>query len=374
MKKDKQLVGLLANVVRKVVVEDIYLDRALRDLFRDKKVTNPHYRKVLSLYAPFILRLWFHFGGGKGESIVNMVVKALEIPANEIAQYSRSIACPDFPEWFIDLAKHEIPDKWLQELIALSGKPDRYIRTNSLRSSAARLLEQLARHDIQAKAVGSGDAIMLLGGKEIFGTPAFKDGLLEIQDISSQEVAPFLMKSYKGHGLVVDACAGNGGKSLHLGSIMRNRGRILSMDIYPQKLEELKRRALKNGITNIETRHISTTKVIKRMADKVDYLLLDVPCSGTGVFRRNPESKLRITPENIEMVKEQQADIVNRYSKMVKPGGEMVYATCSILTSENRGQVDKFLANNPQFSLQEDRTILPSSGGDGFYMARLKRI
>lgn len=372
--KEKLLTNLLANVVRKVAVEDVYLDRALRDLFKDKKVVDPNIRRALSLYAPFVFRCWYHFGGGNNESIINIVNKALEVPMNELNSYVEAHVKLDFPEWFVTLAKEEVGDEWETELHAFLSQPKRYIRANTLRISTQELVQQLRRQEVVIRTVSNApDALEVVGGKEVFGTVPFKDGLLEVQDISSQQVAPFLLANFTGNGLVVDACAGNGGKSLHFGALMRNKGRIISLDLYPQKLEELKRRALKSGITNIETRVIDTTKVIKRMYDKVNYLLLDVPCSGTGVFRRNPESKLRITPENIANVKQQQAEILNRYSKMVKVGGEMVYSTCSILKSENRGQVDAFLAVHPEFVLDEDCTIFPSSGGDGFYMARLIR-
>lgn len=373
--KEKLLTNLLANVVRKVAVEDVYLDRALRDLFKDKKVVDPNIRRALSLYAPFIFRTWYHWGGGDNESIINIVNKVLEIPLNELNSYAESHIRADFPSWFTELAKEEIGDCWEQELHSFVSQPRRYIRTNRLRITTPELIQQLRKQEVMVKSVPEHqDALEVVGGKEIFGTVSFKDGLLEVQDTSSQQVAPFALACFQGNGLVVDACAGNGGKSLHLGALMNNKGRIIAMDLYPQKLEELKRRALKNGITNIETRTIDSTKVVKRMHDKVNILLLDVPCSGTGVFRRNPESKLRITPESIANVKLQQADILNKYSKMVKPGGVIIYSTCSILKSENRGQVDLFLSSNPGFTFEEERLILPSSGGDGFYMARMKRI
>jgi len=372
--KEKQLTNLLAIVVRSVAVEEIYLDRALRDLFVERKVVDPDIRRALSLYAPFIFRNWYSLGGGKGESIINIVRKALEVPAEELELFSSKITTPDFPEWFIELAKTEVDGSWRDELMAFNHRPARYIRANTLKIDMPNLIQELRKQAVMVRPVsGYPDAIEVIGGKELFGTVPFKSGLLEIQDISSQQVAPFLLRSYKGSGLVVDACAGNGGKSLHLGALMGNRGRIISMDLYQQKLDELKRRALKNGVTNIETRLLDTTKVVKRLYDKVDHLLLDVPCSGTGVFRRNPESKLRMTLESIENVKKQQADILSRYSKMVRPGGELVYSTCSILKSENRGQVDAFLAVRPEFSLIEDCSISATSGGDGFYMARLKR-
>lgn len=371
--KEKQLTNLLAFIVRKVAVEDIYLDRALRDLFKEKKVVDPTLRRSLSLYAPFIFRNWYHLGGGSNESIISIVNKALEIPINELTSHTST--SPDFPQWFIELAKEEVGEDYANELVSFNQPPKRYVRINLLRASTSDVIHSLQKNEVMVRSVsGLPHALEIVGGKEVFGSVAFKDGLLEIQDIASQQVAPFLLKNFKGSGLVIDACAGNGGKTLHLGTLMGNRGRIISMDLYPQKLEELKRRALRSGISNVETRLIDTTKVIKRLHDKVDFLLLDVPCSGTGVFRRNPESKLRLTAESITNVKLQQQEILDRYTKMVKVGGEVVYSTCSILHSENGGQIAIFLGKHPDFELIEEQTLLPSKGGDGFYMARLKRL
>ena len=175
---------------------------------------------------------------------------------------------------------------------------------------------------------------------------------------------------------VVDTCAGAGGKTLHLASIMENKGQIIALDIYANKLKELKRRAKRAGAHNIEPRHIDSTKVIKKLYDQADRVLIDAPCSGLGVLRRNPDAKWKMQPEFIEKIKETQAEILNSYSRMVKSGGKLVYATCSILPSENQEQVAKFLAseNGKEFSLVKDKKILShQSGFDGFYMALLER-
>jgi 16S rRNA (cytosine967-C5)-methyltransferase len=122
--------------------------------------------------------------------------------------------------------------------------------------------------------------------------------MFEQQDFSSQQVVPFLNEE---PGIrVIDACAGNGGKTLHLASLMNNQGRIIALDTAPSKLEELKRRARKAGVTNVETKAIETTKTIKRLQDSADRLLVEAPCSGLGVLKRNPNAKWRLTPENID--------------------------------------------------------------------------
>ena len=175
---------------------------------------------------------------------------------------------------------------------------------------------------------------------------------------------------------VVDACAGAGGKSLHLAALMENRGRLLSLDIHDWKLTELKRRARRAGVTNLEPRPITSSKVTKRLTEKADRVLLDVPCSGLGVLRRNPDAKWKLYPDAIDRVVQEQADILARYSRMVRPGGKLVYATCSVLPRENGDRVRHFLDSEAGsgWVLEHEHSYLPQRDGyDGFYVSRLAR-
>ncbi len=175
---------------------------------------------------------------------------------------------------------------------------------------------------------------------------------------------------------VIDACAGAGGKSLHMAALMKNKGKILCLDTEERKLIELKKRSKRNGISIIETKTIDSTKVIKRLAESADLVLLDVPCSGLGVIRRNPDAKWKLKKERIEELIKIQADILSSYSNMVKKGGKLIYVTCSILPSENELQIKKFIeSHKDQYKLIEEKTISPAeSGFDGFYMAKLIRL
>ncbi|MBT8305011.1 MAG: RsmB/NOP family class I SAM-dependent RNA methyltransferase, partial [Bacteroidia bacterium] len=205
-------------------------------------------------------------------------------------------------------------------------------------------------------------------------TEAFKNGLFEVQDASSQLVAEFL--DVKPGMRVVDACAGAGGKTLHLAALMENKGQIIALDIYDNKLKELKRRARRNGAHNIEPRHIESTKVIKKLYNKADRVLIDAPCSGLGVLKRNPDAKWKLDPEFLSRVKQTQQEILQKYSRMVKDGGKLVYATCSILPSENQEQVKSFLTSDSgkEFTFIEEKVILShKTGYDGFYMALMQR-
>ena len=155
---------------------------------------------------------------------------------------------------------------------------------------------------------------------------------------------------------------------------MENKGQIIALDIYGGKLAQLKKRAKRAGVHNVDMRVIDSTKVIKKLKDSADAVLIDAPCSGIGVLKRNPDSKWKLQPEFMDKIRDTQAEILDKYSQMVKPGGKLVYATCSILPSENENQVKTFLDSHKEFKFVEDKKISPSkSGFDGFYMALLEK-
>jgi 16S rRNA (cytosine967-C5)-methyltransferase len=281
-----------------------------------------------------------------------------------------------FPDWMDALAEKELGEKiWSKEATALNQQADVVLRVNTLKTTKEKLKEELFDLDIETEEVPKHvNALKLVERANVFTTDMFQKGHFEVQDGSSQLVAEYL--EVEPGMRVVDTCAGAGGKTLHLASIMENKGQIIALDIYANKLKELKRRAKRAGAHNIEPRHIDSTKVIKKLYDQADRVLIDAPCSGLGVLRRNPDAKWKMQPEFIEKIKETQAEILNSYSRMVKSGGKLVYATCSILPSENQEQVAKFLAsdNGKEFSLVKDKKILShQSGFDGFYMALLER-
>ncbi len=279
------------------------------------------------------------------------------------------------PDWLDDLGKQELGRAWEMEIKVLNEQAKVVLRVNTLKISRSDLLRQLKEEQIIADAPKEfPDALILEERQNIFTRQQFKDGLFEVQDAGSQLIAPFLQPQ---PGMrVVDACAGGGGKTLHLAALMQNKGRIIAMDTEGFKLDELKKRARRAGASNnIETRVIDSSKVIKRLENSADRVLLDAPCSGLGVLRRNPDAKWKLSPEFIEKVKTTQQTILNDYSTMVKVEGLMVYATCSILSSENEKQVEQFLRTHEgKFELQEQKSIMPSEGFDGFFMARMKRV
>lgn len=290
---------------------------------------------------------------------------------SKIRKYRESI-----PDWLDELGVKALGEKrWTKEVAALNQQADVVLRTNTLITTKEALKKALADEGVESHVLkGYPDALKLLERKNVFNTQAFKDGLFEVQDASSQLVAPLL--DVAPGQRVVDACAGAGGKTLHLAALMKNKGQLIAMDIYENKLKVLKKRARRNGAHNIETRVIDSTKAIKKLHNSADRLLLDAPCTGLGVLRRNPDAKWKLEPEFLERIKGVQQDILQQYSKMLKEGGKMVYATCSVLPEENNEQVSTFLASDAgqSFKLIKERHIYPSeSGFDGFYMALLAK-
>jgi 16S rRNA (cytosine967-C5)-methyltransferase len=156
--------------------------------------------------------------------------------------------------------------------------------------------------------------------------------------------------------------------------LSQNKGQIIAMDIYNNKLIELKRRAKRNGAFNIETKAIENNKSFKRLYGKIDRLLIDSPCSGLGVLKRNPDSKWKLDSDFLKKIKNTQQEILQKYAPLIRVNGKLVYATCSILPSENEIQIENFLKSDlgTKFKLEDEKKISPSqSGFDGFYMARL---
>ena len=278
------------------------------------------------------------------------------------------------PDWLDRTGCDELGEnRWTSESSALNEKANVIIRANSLKINVNDLRKELQKEDIQVEKInGFPEALKLRERKNLFKTKAFQNGYFELQDASSQLVAPFL-KAEKGMK-ICDVCAGAGGKTLHLSAITENKGQIIAMDIFKNKLFELKRRAKRNNAFNIETRLIENNKSIKRLHGKIDRLLIDAPCSGLGVLRRNPDSKWKLSQNFLDKIKDTQQEILKRYSPMLKENGKLVYATCSILPSENELQIKRFLKTEQgkKFKVEDEKKISPAqSGFDGFYMARL---
>ncbi|MGM5629439.1 methyltransferase domain-containing protein [Apibacter raozihei] len=278
------------------------------------------------------------------------------------------------PDWMMARMQKELGENWYKEMRALNVPAQTILRANTLKTSAEELKNLLAEEKISTDFItGYKDALILEYKRNVFKSQAFKDGLFEVQDASSQLVSEFT--DVKPGMRVIDACAGAGGKSLHLAALMQNKGLIIALDIHEWKLQTLKQRARRNGAHNIQTKAIEDSKTFKRLEQTADRVLIDAPCSGMGVLRRNPDAKWKLQEDFLDRIIEEQKEILLNNSRLVKKEGLLIYATCSILPSENAQQVRSFLENNTQFELVDEKIVMPSNSRfDGFYMAKMKRI
>ncbi|MFN3907980.1 MAG: RsmB/NOP family class I SAM-dependent RNA methyltransferase [Flavobacterium sp.] len=359
---------------RKFVAETIY------DIVRWKRL----YAEIAEAKEPFdrdnlwrLLAVWAVLRGynlpdwKQLEGTPARKIKGRFDELSKIRKYRESI-----PDWMDAVGVAELGEEtWTKEIAAQNEQAQVILRVNTLKISVQELQKKLAAEEIATQTLKyQKDALVLEERANVFMSPLFKEGFFEVQDASSQLVAPFL--EVEPGMRVVDACAGAGGKTLHLASLMQNKGQIIAMDLYESKMKQLKLRAKRNGAFNIEYRIIDSTKVIKKLHDKADRVLIDAPCSGLGVLKRNPDSKWKLQEAFIEDIKKTQQEILQNYSKMVKPGGLVVYATCSVLPSENQLQIKNFLQTEwgKNFTFVEEKILLAhQTGFDGFYMAKLKR-
>ncbi len=356
---------------RKFVAETIYDMVRWKRLYDEIAGTKGHYSKenlwknfaVWAVLKGYSLPDWKQFAGTPSRRI-----KGKFDECQKVRKIRESI-----PDWMDEVGSKELGETWDKEIKELNKQAKVVLRVNQIKISRNDLKKRLAEENIETEYIkGYPDALVLTERKNVFLTEAFKQGLFEVQDASSQLVAPFL--EVEPGQKVIDTCAGAGGKSLHLAALMENRGQIIAMDIYGHKLTELKKRARRDGIHNIENRVIDGTKTIKKLKGKADRVLIDAPCSGIGVLKRNPDSKWKLEPDFLDRIRKTQASILDQYASMVKPGGKLVYATCSILPSENEQQVKGFLKKHPEFAFVKENKVSPSASGfDGFYMALLER-
>jgi 16S rRNA (cytosine967-C5)-methyltransferase len=277
------------------------------------------------------------------------------------------------PDWLDAQGEKELGIRWDTALAALNEKPDLVIRVNNLKTTSKELLVILRKEGIIAEPIdGNPDALFIKEKINVFKLSSFNAGLFEVQDAASQMVSRILDPQ---PGMrVVDACAGEGSKTLHLAALLKNKGKIIAMDTQEWRLQELRKRAAKAGVDTIEARLITTSKAYKRIKGTADRLLLDVPCSGLGTLRRNPDIRWKLTDTDLERLRVLQQDLLEKYCTLLKPQGMMVYSVCSILPSEGEEQIQRFLKNHADYRLLDEKRYWPDTDRtDGFYIALLQR-
>jgi 16S rRNA (cytosine967-C5)-methyltransferase len=277
------------------------------------------------------------------------------------------------PDWLDIQGEKELDIRWDPVIAALNKTPDLTIRVNMLKTTAREVSVILRKEGIIAEPIkGNPDALLIREKTNVFTLQSFNAGLFEVQDAASQMVSRILDPQ---PGMrVVDACAGEGSKTLHLAALIKNKGKIIALDTQEWRLRELRKRATKAGADTIETRLITSSKKYKRMQDTADRLLLDVPCSGLGTLRRNPDIKWKLTLNDLDRLKHVQHDLLERYCSLLKPLGTMVYSVCSIFPSEGEFQVQQFLKNHEDYCLLKEKRYWPDTDRtDGFYTALIQR-
>ncbi len=310
----------------------------------------------------FELPDWWVYNGRSADEI-----KARE---EELSQQPRAVR-ESIPDWLDELGVSELGSAWDAELAALNQRAPVFLRVNTLRTTRPEAIAWLASFNVVASEVPNlRDALVLAAGKAL--PKALRlDGRVEIQDAGSQMIAPFVAP-LPGER-IIDACSGAGGKSLHLAALMKNEGRVFGMDIDVKKLGELERRAKRAGAHRcVKAKEITSATAVD-FAEVADRLLIDAPCSGLGTLKRQPDLKWRLKPAQLERLRGIQKELLEKYTAMLKPGGRLVYATCSILPSENRAAIDRLLEGGG-FTLLEEHPVSPAATGfDGFYAAALEK-
>jgi 16S rRNA (cytosine967-C5)-methyltransferase len=278
------------------------------------------------------------------------------------------------PDWLAARLNAEFGEDAAPLAHSFNQRATQTLRVNTLKATREGLIVSLAKQKIDAHSAPlSKTAVILDSPANVFEQKLFKDGLIEIQDEASQLVAE-LVEPAPG-SLVIDACAGAGGKTLALGAIMKNRGRLIALDVNERRLEELRRRARRAGLSNVRAFHIAPTQTdteqkaegrkqnaetesdgqswpadVAALLGKADRVLVDAPCSGIGALRRNPEARWRMAEEEIARFPAEQEAIARRAMEFVKPGGRLIYATCTMLRAENEEVVARLVAGS-EFSL-----------------------
>ena len=283
------------------------------------------------------------------EAEIKKLIKIKEMELDSLPLTIRT----EFPEWLVEKIQTKMPDTNILALgLSFQKQAPLDLRVNTFIANRNDVLTRLSKDGIDASATSySPIGIRLVRKSTIQSHEMFITGNIEIQDEGSQLLG-YLLQPKRGE-IVVDFCAGAGGKALMMGALMGSKGRIYAFDVSERRLNRLKPRLKRSGLSNLFPRWINNENdvKVKRLAGKVDRVIVDAPCSGLGTLRRNPDIKLRQTPESIEEAKRGQEAILVSAAKLLKPGGRLVYATCSFLPEENQEIIENFLAAHTKFTL-----------------------
>lgn len=417
MRLTPERLDLLIAAVRKILPLQAPADVLLRQFFQDRPQLGQNDRGVIAETVFGVLRRRFFLEKLVGKATARELVLAYltrfqgmnlreltpflreteikwiqQIKAIKLEEQPLFIRA-EFPEWLVEKLQKFWTDEEILHLGQTLQQPAPLdIRVNSLLAKREEVLATLKQQGIEAEPTPFSPIGIRVTGKPVINrNELFLSGKIEVQDEGSQLLG-FLLAPKRGE-MVVDFCAGAGGKTLLLGALMHSHGRLYAFDVSEKRLNNLKPRLKRSGLSNVHPQRIDSERDIKlkRLAGKIDRVMIDAPCSGLGTLRRNPDLKWRQNPESIDELQTKQIAIFDAAANLLKPGGRLVYATCSLLPEENQQIVAQFLANHPQFSvlhcgelLEQQKITLPDIGEylqlsplhhntDGFFAAVLER-
>ena len=361
------------------------------EIFRNFEKLKFITQKITNNFSRFFVLAHMKFNRKFSEKQIEEIFSERKYAPEKLSEFERKFLnrdlgdLPDYaqlnyPEW-LDPYLRRVFDKehFADEMKALNGKASVDLRVNSLIATKNQAKELLKEFKIENTEY-SENGLRILNGRISRGHPAIRDGIVEIQDEGSQLIAELC--GVRPGDTVVDYCAGAGGKTLALAAYMENKGRIFAMDKYPERLENAKKRFRRANVNNVFCQEINN-KWMKRHKESADVVLVDVPCSGTGTWRRNPDMRAKFCENDLKELLEVQAEILRTAQNLVKPGGRLIYSTCSILKEEDEDQIEKFLKEFNDFELQ--KVELKNYSGDflrltpfrnntdGFFAAAMKK-
>ena len=325
-------------------------------------------------------------GFGQLSGFVNGVLRGVSRGLDQLTYPKESVDAVkawsvrySMPEWIVAQWIGDYGKERTKEILAASLlEAPITVRANLERITPEALAERFKEEGVTAvpldteKYPGLSYAYTIFGFDHLNGLSSFKEGLFYVQDISSMMVAEYAAPKEGDH--CIDVCAAPGGKTLAVAERMNNTGKIYASDIYKRKLNIIEAEAKRLGIKNIETKAWDATRIDSSMVQKADRVLVDVPCSGLGVVRKKPEIKYKKRTEEIDLLPRKQLEILSASAEYVKPGGIIIYSTCTINPYENQRVIASFLKKNTKFKKEEAVQLLPNiNGTDGFFICKMRK-
>jgi 16S rRNA (cytosine967-C5)-methyltransferase len=386
----KALLEATADLVGLVLKFDHPADQVVSRFFRDHREFGPRERATLAETVYTVLRkklLFDHLSpSGSGSKERRMAILGFYGPRDFLKSALNDTekrwldncdaVTPDdllerhrhnLPEWLVAPLKAQLGDGFWPLVESLQQPAPLDLRVNALTDKRAEVKAELAKAAIKSEVTPFSPWGLRIEGKPaLTKLDAFARGAVEVQDEGSQLLA-LLLDAKRGE-MVVDFCAGAGGKTLAIGATMRNTGRLYAFDTSAHRLDALKPRLARSKLSNVHPAAIAHERDdrIKRLAGKIDRVLVDAPCSGLGTLRRNPDLKWRQSPKSVEELTVKQTAILQSAARLVKSGGRLVYATCSVLPEENEAIAEAFGAANPDFEPQDAAELLQGLKVEGF--------